>query len=89
VCSSDLEEPVAEEADPDTTSESDEELPGGSLDEIMERVSKLVEETEAAIAVPEPCAPESTSETPAETVAEDLVDEIMEEPIQQATGTDS
>jgi hypothetical protein len=51
----------------------------------MERVSKLVEETDAAIAASEPCAPEA----PAESLAEDLVEEIAEDPAQQATGTDS
>ncbi len=71
--------------------------PGGSLDEIMERVSRLVEETEAAIAMPVPRAPEATSglgaewvaKAVAEDLAEDKADDAVEAPAQLATGTDS
>ena len=75
--------------------------PGSSLDEIMERVSRLVEETEAAIAMPVPRAPEATSglgaewvakavaEDLAEDMAEDMADDAVEAPAQLATGTDS
>jgi hypothetical protein len=77
----------------ETAAEISDELPGGSLDEIMERVSRLVEETEAAIAMPVPCAPEATSglgaEWVANSVAEDLADDAVEAPAQLATGTDS
>ncbi len=94
-----IEEPVAEEiAEPAV--EDDEpavdaaprETPskggpiGGSLDEIMERVSKLVEETEAAIEAPADSAAEDSTE---DSAAEDSVEEIAEDPAQQATGTDS
>lgn len=77
----------------ETTAEISDEFPGGSLDEILERVSRLVEETEAAIAMPVPCAPEATSglgaEWVANAVAEDLADDAVEAPAQLATGTDS
>jgi hypothetical protein len=56
----------------------------GSLDEILERVTKLVQETDAAIAAPEPCAPEVTAEA-----AEEVAGDAVEEPAKQATGTDS
>ena len=84
-------EPVAEESEeseevvPLVAANGDGGLLGSSLDEIMERVSKLVEETEAAIAAPEPCAPEAAPEAPGESLAEDLVEDILEEPAQRAT----
>ena len=80
-----IDESVAEALAPEAATESDGQPAGGSLDDIMERVSKLVEETEAAVAAPEPCAPEE----PPETVAESVAEEIVEEPAQLATGTDS
>jgi len=80
-----IDEAVAEALAPNAATESDGQAAGGSLDDIMERVSKLVEETEAAVAAPEPCAPEE----PPETVAESVAEEIVEEPAQLATGTDS
>ncbi len=80
-----IDESVAEALAPEAATESDGQAAGGSLDDIMERVSKLVEETEAAVAAPEPCAPEE----PPETVAESVAEEIVEEPAQLATGTDS
>ena len=80
-----IDESVAEALAPEATTESDGEPTGGSLDDIMERVSKLVEETEAAIVETEPCAPEA----PADTAAEDVAEETAEVPIQQATGTDA
>ena len=65
------EAPAAEEPEA-PAAEAEEPAPGdagsGSLDEIMARVSKLVEETEAAIAAPEPVAkaPEDPVEEPAQ-----------------------
>ena len=84
---------ASEDSASETTAATNVEASSGSLDEIMERVSKLVEETEAAIAFQEPCAPEATSEAtaaaPADAVPEDLAEAFMEEPVQQATGTGS
>jgi hypothetical protein len=77
------------------------ESPGGSLDEIMERVSRLVEETEAAIAMPVPRGPAAASglgaewlanavaEDMAEEMAEEMADDAVEVPAQLATGTGS
>ncbi len=78
-----IDESDAEALAPEATTESDGESTGGSLDDIMERVSKLVEETEAAIVETEPCAPEA----PADTAAENVAEETAEDPIQQATRT--
>lgn len=61
---------------------------GGSLDEIMARVSKLVEETEAVIAVP--CAPEAAAEAAAEGSPEatpETTEDAADDPIPQAAGT--
>ena len=60
------EEPVAKSATP------------GSLDEIMERVSKLVQETDAANAAPEPRAaePAAAPEEPAEETAEEAARQV-------------
>jgi hypothetical protein len=80
-----IDESVAEALAPQAATESDGQTTGGSLDEIMDRVSKLVEETEAATGEPEPRAPEA----PAKAVAEAGAEEIAEEPAQLATGTDS
>ncbi|MCH8002478.1 MAG: hypothetical protein IIA34_12570 [Proteobacteria bacterium] len=65
------EEPVAKSATP------------GSLDEIMERVSKLVQETDAAIAAPEPRAAEPAA-APAEPA-----EETAKEPARQVSAAGS
>ena len=64
----DVVEPAAEAPEPVAKSASP-----GSLDEIMERVSKLVQETDAAIAAPEPHAaePAAAPEEPAEETAKE------------------
>ncbi len=73
--------------------ERSDESPSGSLDEIMKRVSRLVEETEAAIAMPVPGGPAATSGLGAEwlanALAEDMADDAVEAPAQLATGTGS
>ncbi len=98
-----VEEPAAEEpaeiADEESVAEEPaaEEPAGetgtpGSLDEIMERLSKLVQETDAAIAVPEPAAAESDDAAPADMPAEtpeEAAEEAAEEPAQQASAAGS
>jgi hypothetical protein len=79
------EEPVAEEpAAEDVIEPAAETAAPGSLDEIMERVSKLVQETDAAIAAPEPAAAGSDAAAPAE-----APEEPAEEPAQQASAAGS
>ncbi len=90
---SEIEEPITQEPDEITTEEPvvedvvepvAETAAPGSLDEIMGRVSKLVQETEAAIAAPEPAAAESDAAAPAE-----APEEPAEEPAQQASAAAS
>ena len=90
---SEIEEPITQEPDEITTEEPAvedvvepvaETAAPGSLDEIMGRVSKLVQETEAAIAAPEPAAAESEAAAPAE-----APEEPAEEPAQQASAAAS
>ena len=78
------EEPVAEDA----VEPAAESAEPGSLDEIMERVSKLVQETDAAIAAPDPAAAKSEAEEPAE-APEEAAEEPAEEPAQQASAAGS
>ncbi len=78
-------DPVAEAEESEApAAEAEEPAAGdagsGSLHEIMARVSKLVEETEAAIATPEPVASEPDVVEPVAEAPEDPV----EEPAQQA-----
>lgn len=88
---------TAAEIAAEINAEKSNESPGGSLDEIMERVARLVEETEAAIAMPVPGAPAATSGLGAEWLAnavaedmvEDMTDDAEEAPAQLATGTGS
>lgn len=88
---------TAAEIAAEIAAEKSNESPGGSLDEIMERVARLVEETEAAIAMPVPGAPAATSglgaewlaNAAAEDMVEDMTDDAEEAPAQLATGTGS
>ncbi len=83
-------EPVAEAGEPaagdvvEPAAEVAESAAPGSLDEIMERVSKLVQETDAVIAAPEPATAESDAAAPAE-----APEEPAEEPAQQASAAAS
>jgi chromosome segregation ATPase len=88
---------TAAEIAAEINAERSDESPSGSLDEIMKRVSRLVEETEAAIAMPVPGGLAATSglgaewlaNAVAEDKAEDMTDDAVETPAQLATGTDS
>ncbi|MCH8808867.1 MAG: hypothetical protein IH993_03405 [Proteobacteria bacterium] len=82
----DVVEPAAEAPEPVAKSASP-----GSLDEIMERVSKLVQETDAAIAAPEPHAaePAAAPEEPAEETAEEPAGGTAEKPARQASAARS
>ena len=88
---------TAAEIAAEINAENSYESPGGSLDEIMERVSRLVEETEAAIAMPVPRGPADNSglgaewlaNAVAEDMAEETADDAVEVPAQLATGTGS
>ena len=79
----DVAEPVAETEEPAAEEPAAKSATMGSLDEIMERVSKLVQETDAAIAAPEPHAAE-----PAEAPAEPA-EETAEKPARQASAAGS